>query len=110
MKHSKGFPSYVLYLSDLWWGGRWGENLQNGLVVANLGAHLLDVLDIGIVGEHLAVQYLVEAGRRKGLYELPRLVGRACEAQFHGALEPVAGGGVFGHGSTCCSLRYERYG
>lgn len=68
------------------------------------------MLDVGIVGEELAVQYLVEAGSREGLYEQLRPVGRACEAPFHGALEAFAGGGIFGHDCTCGGLGYVRYG
>lgn len=80
------------------------EDLHDRLPLANLAAHLLDVLDVGVVGELLAIQDLVEARRREGLYELLRLVGRACEAPLYGALEAFAGGGVLGHDCACdCS-------
>lgn len=67
------------------------------------------MLDVGVVGKLLAVQDLVEARRREGLYEVLRLVGRACEAPLYGALEAFAGGGVFRHDCTFCGvLRYVK--
>lgn len=87
------------------------EYSHDGLPFGDLGAHLLDVLDVGVGGERLAVHDLIEARRRGRLHKQPRLAGRACEAPVHGALEAFASRGVFRHGCPCdvlwCITAYD---
>lgn len=84
--------------------------LHHRLIIADLGAPLLNTLGVLIIREVLAVHNMIEGRRHSGLDIQLGVFWRASEAPFHGALKAFERGGIFRHSRGYLISEFEDRG